>query len=757
MKRRLSPVTALEILLIAVLLIAAAIVPKNTASIPATAFDYGQSQQVTAEEGRLVIGSMPDGASAPLDLLAYGIKLRPGAYEIRVRYDSSTDGREDFYARGATFILDSNRDITNDYINLNDAQTQAYGRVWIPLSLRGKTDTAACMSYLGRGTVTLFGVEIVEILGYRYICILALVLLFLLLHALHICFFSSEKKLRTGMGVILVLAGIMLAACLPNFVNFAYEGHDTSFHLKRIATLAEELRYGQFPVRMHTTVGNGYSYPLSIYYGDFLLYLPAILYNCAVPLQMCFQIYTFLINALTCGICYYCFKRMTGHQALSLLGTALYVLSNYRLTNIYVRSAVGEYTALTFIPLALLGMYLIFTKEKPHYADWLPLSLGMTGVVLSHVLSTEMLAFDLVLLCMCFLRQILHKDRLLAIVKAAILCVLLSVWFLVPFLDCFISQGVVIQTTELNIQERGTFLVQLFSLFTTGYGDGLYYGLGNRMPLSIGASLVAGMAAMLYCLYNRHEWQITKTAHFRWIRVVLVLALINLIMTLEMFPWDNIQRTLGRFGSIICSMQFPWRWLAVAVPLLVLGTVFALRLMESADKRMYTVFAAAILSGLVITTGYFYFRFAGEVPIYPSYFKSAYEGADKLYYLTDTDTDMISYSVCEVEAGDAVVTSYKKEKGVAIAMVENASSQAAQVAVPVFAYRGYRAYDEAGEALETVVGGNNRVSVRIPAQYSGEISVRFVPPIYWRISELVSLAALGFVAAMYLGKKKKRA
>ena len=260
---------------------------------------------------------------------------------------------------------------------------------------------------------------------------------------------------------------------------------------------------------------------------------------------------------------------------------------------------------------------------------------------------------------------------------------------------------------------------------------------------------------MLYCLYNRHTWQLTKTVHFGWIRVAMVIAALNLAMTLEHFPWDDIQRMLGRFGSIICSMQFPWRWLAVAVPLLVLGTVFALHLMEKADKRMYTAFAAAMLAGLVIGTGYFYFRFTNEVPIYPSYFKSPYEGADKLYYLTGTDTAMLSYSTCEVEEGEAAVIGYRKEGGVAYLTVENASSQEAQVAVPVFAYRGYRAYDEAGNALETVVGGNNRIGVRVPVQYSGEILVRFVPPLYWRICEIVSLAALGFIAVMSFGKKKE--
>lgn len=757
MKRRISPVTAMELLLIAVLLIAAAIVPRHTVTVPASAFDYGQSPQVNVQEELLTIGAAPDGTSSYLDITAYGIRLRPGAYEIQVNYDSDIDGRGDFYARGATFILDANRGIHSDYVNLNDAQTQVFGRAWVPLSLKGYTDAAACVSYLGEGTVSIEDVRITEILGYRFVCILGLALLLSAVHALHICFFSSKKTAGAKTGVILILIGIVLAASLPNFVNFAYEGHDASFHLKRIATLGEEIKYGQFPVRMHTTVGNGYSYPLSLYYGDFLLYIPALLYNCAVPLQTCFQIYAFITNVLTCGIAYYCLKRMTGHQALSLLGTAMYVLSTYRITNVYVRSAVGEYTALIFIPLAILGMYLIHSKEKPRYEDWLPLSLGMTGVALSHVLSTEMLAFDLVLICVCFIRQFLNKDRLLAIIKAAALCLALSGWFLVPFIDCFLGQSVVIQTTKLNIQERGTFLVQLFSLFTTGFGDGLYYGLGNRMPLSIGGALAAGMLAMLFSMYFRHEWQVTKTSHFRWIRVLLVIAAANLVMTLEAFPWDDIQRTLGRFGSVISSMQFPWRWIALATPLLVIGTVFALYLMEKPNRKMYTAFVAAIVAGLVINTGYFYFRFINEVPIYPSYFKSAYEGADKLYYLTGTDVEMISYCVCEVEAGEAVVESYEKEKGVARLTVRNDAAQEAQIAVPVFAYRGYRAYDEDGQEMETVIGGNNRIAVRVPAEYEGEIAVRFVPPVHWRIAEGVTLAALCFIAVMSVkaGRRKR--
>ena len=276
------------------------------------------------------------------------------------------------------------------------------------------------------------------------------------------------------------------------------------------------------------------------------------------------------------------------------------------------------------------------------------------------------------------------------------------------------------------------------------------------MPLSIGGSLVAGIAAMLFCLYHRHKWQLTKTAYLNWVRVLLVIAAANLVMTLECFPWDNIQKTLGRFGNIIASIQYPWRWIALATPLLVFGTVLALKVMEKPDKRMYTVFVASILAGLVISTGYFYFRFINEVPVYPSYFKSAYEATDKLYYLKGTNTKMINYAVCEVEEGEAVIESYAKEEGVARLTVKNDTQEEAQIAIPVFAYRGYRAYDGAGQEMTMVTGGNNRVAVRVPAQYDGEIIVRFVSPLYWRIAEAVTLAGLGFMAIMGLKAMRKK-
>ena len=71
---------------------------------------------------------------------------------------------------------------------------------------------------------------------------------------------------RRALRLPLALAGITLLACLPLFSNYLYFGHDLEFHMQRIAAMAAELSYGQFPVRLTTTTLNGYGYASPLCY-----------------------------------------------------------------------------------------------------------------------------------------------------------------------------------------------------------------------------------------------------------------------------------------------------------------------------------------------------------------------------------------------------------------------------------------------------------------------------------------------------------
>ncbi len=731
-------VAALALLI--VLLIFAAVTPGHTFVIGAQ--DFSEADNVRCEADVLVFEpTMPDGSAVESAMLFTGVyALRPGAYDIRIDYRVDKSEPKDFYQQTATFMLDSNQRIEMEAVELSETLTTVHGRVWTPLARRS-TDVGGVLIYEGGAVLTIERIVISENIGYRFVCVAALALLLMLLGAVHRLFFSRGAQLPAWAGTAAALAGIALAASLPYLTNFIYESHDFPFHLYRIVSLAEELGNGVFPVRMHTTVNNGYSYPLSLYYGDLLLYLPAILYRCAVPLQTCYQIYTFMINALTCVIAYACMHGMTKHRVLSLLGAALYTLSTYRLCNIYARAAMGEYTAMMFMPLVLLGIYRICEAERPAARDWLPLSLGMTGIVLSHVLSTEMMAFDLVLLCLLFLRRMLKKERLAAIVKAAALCLLLAAWFLVPFVDCFINQRVNIQTVEPLIAKRGTYLVQLLGLSVQGFGY-VNKDMRGELPQTIGIALMIGAAVVLYCMYQRRKWNLTESFTFKWMNALLIVAAINLVMTLSAFPWDEMAESLGRFGNVIRSIQFPWRWIAVATPLLTLCTVLAMGQIEKASPKMFPVLLALLAGCMVFGTGDFYSEYIDQMPIYSSYVESAYEVSDDLYLLEDTDAKIIRRSECRVTQGEAEVEFYEKENDVAVAHVCNDSGQEAQITFPVFAYYGYRAFDGEGGELEILSGENNCIAVNIAPQYSGVVSIRFMPPVLWRIAEAVSLGAL---------------
>ncbi|MED9820840.1 MAG: hypothetical protein U0J65_02255, partial [Christensenellales bacterium] len=62
-----------------------------------------------------------------------------------------------------------------------------------------------------------------------------------------------------------------------------------------------------------------------------------------------------------------------------------------------------------------------------------------------------------------------------------------------------------------------------------------------------------------------------------------------------------------------------------------------------------------------------------------------------------------------------------------------------------------------GQAMETALGENNRLTVRLPAGTRGELRVWFAGKAIWRAAEAVSLAAaLGCVLLCGRGRRRAR-
>lgn len=271
-------------------------------------------------------------------------------------------------------------------------------------------------------------------------------------------FWNRERLgslLKKNIYIVMGLLAIFGISALPALMNCMVNGHDIEFHLSRIVGLAEGLETGQIPVRIQPGWCNDYGYAVSVFYGDILLYLPAMLYLLGVPLLYTYHIYLILIHLGTVGIAYYSYCRLCDDKYIGLFCTALTCLSVNRILNVYTRAAVGEYSAYMFFPLVIVGMKEILSEEgRPSqktggWNAWMLLGIGMTAILQTHILSFEMVCMILGIAVLFQIKRILHPENLWKMARAIALAIGMSAGFIVPFLD-YAGQ-------ELNIFWRNGF------------------------------------------------------------------------------------------------------------------------------------------------------------------------------------------------------------------------------------------------------------------------------------------------------------
>ena len=703
----------------------------------------------------------------PMTFSADNIALPSGAYEVTVRYFScQTPDAPTFNMLNAagslTFASErSPAAVTFDALRLDDCHRSLTTRLWVGFGARMQ-DLTATVTY-DQGQLYIYSITLTEQPIYRAARLLCFLVLFAAADAALLLLFAHVGERgaarRRALRLPLALAGITLLACLPLFSNYLYFGHDLEFHMQRLAAMAAELSYGQFPVRLTTTTLNGYGYASPLCYCELFLLLPALLYNLWLPLRTCYQVYLFAVTPATCLIAYFSFAKITASRRLGLLGALLYTLSAYRLTCVYTRAAAGEFTAMAFFPLVLAGLYGIYTRDKPRFVDWLPMSLGMAAMVQSHLLSCELTALLLILFCLLRLRETLHPARLLAWVKAALLAVGLSAWYLVPFFLSTSSIPFMVNGPLIGkIQFQGLYLIQLFNPFYNGFA-GADAGTNPDMMLSLGLPLILGLGLVVFCLLRRRDVQgqaasiLTTAAGFFALTVFLAL---------HIFPWDYVQTTLGRTaGKLAGLFQYPWRFLSLATVLLCLAVVMAVKLLTARDRRLGLTATVVLAAAALFMTGAMQAQMLnGQREV--SYNVFSYENPTSCIgvgeYLIDGTSSYETIWAQPKPGSDALhLVRYEKQRGVACLTVQNEGAEAA-ISLPIFNYGNYYAADENGQPFSITSGENERIVLTIPAGYTGTIRVWYHAPDYWRSFEAISAASLlGLIGYAVLARRKRRA
>ncbi len=671
--------------------------------------------------------------------------LKKGVYEVWIAYDTDAEQVSRVSSESVGY-----RKLYENAVSLRPSNIQNEVSYRFML-LEDAEDLRAEVLYTGNGTLRITDFRVVHT-RQEYSMALFFVILFSLLIDILLWVFALREEKRPGeieRKILFALLGIFLLACTNLLTDYTHLGDDVYFHLNRIEGIAREWELGHFPARMESYCMFGMGYPMSIMYPEVFLWPAVLLRVMGFDLSFCFKADVAFINLLTVILSYFSFKNIFRSRRIGLWGSAVYTLSLYRLYNIYDRVAVGEFIAMTFLPLICWGLVRVFSEDEKEVRDHrtvLLLAFGYMGVLYSHVLSLEFVTAFTVIICLLCLRRFFRRSTFLTFVKAAFLAIGLSLWYLIPFLDYSLGANLNVFDTGNPIQILGLYPTQLFWFFPWKGRSSYMYVSGMQYVRAYGMG--AALAVIFFCfLYLRAKGigsrKMQEFQEYPMVRTAAAAGMLAMFMSLNIFPWDAVSALSEGLQKVVYSIQFPYRFLViVTISLTFLGCGLFSMLKEEENGRRGMCFAVAVLI-LTVWGSSFYLNHEVQGRSWSDFREAAAMGSGMIgngeYLPAETDISALPYT--KAVSGDGIVLrAYERENGHVEFWCENASSSESYVECNLLYYPGYRVTNgETGELLAALPGENNVLRVEIPPDFSGSVVIDFVGKGYWKTGNAVSV------------------
>lgn len=558
---------------------------------------------------------------------------------------------------------------------------------------------------------------------------------------------KEAAKKKSAVAVILTM--ISLFSFLPYLHGGLPWGDDLCYHLIRIEGIKDGMRDGQFPVILYPEGMRGYGY-LNCMYPYLFLYIPAIIRLFGVSLAASYKTLIFLFGFLTAFITYHCTKSMYPSVKAALTAALLYTCCAYRYTNIYARGAVGEALAMTFLPLLAAGLYHVLAGDRK---KWWMLALGMTGLLQTHILSVALGGALCVIAGILFLSRVWKERRFIEIGKAALMTVLLNLWFLVPFLHYY-SEGD-LWTSTLNYSTYSEWSVKLSGIAGANIA-------GDYRSLSLGIPVVCCAGIAIFWLLTRGCTEQTEEDRDRrrFLKILTVLGFVCIFLLSGQFgAWEFMK--LPVFESLFSTIQFPWRLFGLSSVFFIMAGCIAL--FDCPYLSRYARSTAVALCAVCMVTAVRYkeddFAYKEYTDLYTEGHQSKVigvpKGAKTIVYPYEwrreglTDDVLIAEAIRVTDTDEVTVSSYWRS-GTTTSISYRSDSDSETIVLPVQLYDGYHAEDEEGRTVEIEPSEDQLVSFTVNGdgrKHTVRISFRQNPAFI--IATVVSILAAVFYACRY--------
>ncbi|EKD67781.1 MAG: hypothetical protein ACD_48C00222G0002 [uncultured bacterium] len=319
--------------------------------------------------------------------------------------------------------------------------------------------------------------------------------------------------------------------------------HDDT-QVARVIAMGNALKYGQFPVRWVGDLGYGYGYPLYNFYGPLSYYFGGSLYALGVD-SVTSTKWMFGVGSVLAAVSMFFFLYPMLGLLSAVTGSIIFLYAPYHAVQIFIRGSVGEYWAIAFVPLVLLGIY----KKRPIIG-----ALGLAGTILSHTIlgfiSTVILGFSIVIF------MIRRRDW--NMLNILLLGLGMSAFFWLPALMemQYTSVSHMISSSSTSFSDHFICVSQLWNA-SWGYG-GSAPGCVDGMSFKIGKfhSIIFALSLCIL-FFNRLVMRLKKIN-----TIVMVVALYTAVMIFLMLPYSSF---IWNFFPLTRFIQYPWRLLSFVI------------------------------------------------------------------------------------------------------------------------------------------------------------------------------------------------
>ena len=314
--------------------------------------------------------------------------------------------------------------------------------------------------------------------------------------------------------------------------------NDGYLHLIKIMGVNEIIKQGQFPPIIDAGFCNGYA--INLFYNPLTTYISLICGLIVNNFALGIKIMLIIMMFLAIIFMYMFLKNVTKKTGVAIAGAIFYITNPYYLSNIFIRGAIGESAALTFLPLLFLGLYNLFNGDrKKHYF----ITIAATGLILTHNITTLYAAIISGIYVLINFRKLKEKDVLIKILTNILFIIGMSLFFIYPLILHRFSGEYVIFDSDLmrtNGARVASSVITFKELFTEIPSQSVIF------RLNIIQVVLFVLSIFCYRFIDKKDRKIYLS--------FIIFAILSVILCMTKNIWKIAP-------DILCNIQFPWRLL----------------------------------------------------------------------------------------------------------------------------------------------------------------------------------------------------